>query len=262
MDELEFRQRVYANPEDPGQDVLDAAANNPALQKILDETRHLDARIQGLVSNVVVPEGLKEKLLEIPDSDTVEPEAAPNLVDRPAANSSFFHYYAIAASLLLVIGVTFTLSFNSGPNANEIAIGDQVVRHLYSEAPEMAMVNAARISVIPAAVNWADVDTVLAGVGLQMANSVNQQSAVFYANPCIIFPEHSSAHLMLEGSAGAVNVFVIQNTPVRSEFQINDERFDGMVVPMEKGNLILLGEDGENLDQFKNLISDNMEWVI
>ncbi len=262
MDILEFRQRVYANPEDPGQEVLDAAAENSTLQKILDETRHLDARIQGLVSSIVVPEGLKEKLLGIPDAEAFESEAVPNLVDMPAANSSFFHYYAIAASLLLVIGVTFTLSFSSGPNANEIAMGDGVVRHLYSEAPEMAMVNAARIQAIPTAVNWEDVDTALTGVGLQLANSVGQRSAVFYANPCIIFPEYSSAHLMLEGSQGAVNVFVIQNTPVRSEFQINDERFDGTVVPIEKGNLILLGEDGENLDRFKDLISDNMEWVI
>lgn len=262
MDELEFRQRVYANPEDPGQEVLDAAAENPSLQKILEETRLMDARIHGMVSSVVVPEGLREKLLEIPDTDATEPDAAPNLVELPAANSSFFHYYAIAASLLLVIGVTFTLSFDAGPTTAEVAMGDEVVRHLYAEAPELALINTVSLNGAPSAADWADVEVIMASAGAQLANSVNQRSSVFYANPCIIFPEYSSAHLMMEGNEGAVNVFFIQNTPVRSEFQLRDDRFDGMVVPMDQGNLVLIGEDGENLDEFKALLSDNMEWVI
>ena len=57
-------------------------------------------------------------------------------------------------------------------------------------------------------------------------------------------------------------MFVIQNSPVNNEFQIRDERFDGLVVPMEQGNLVLVGEDGEDLEQAKNLFTDNLEWVI
>lgn len=262
MDELEFRKRVYAAPSEPDQELLDAAQDNPALQKILEQAQQLDSDIENLVSNVVVPEGLKDKLLEIPDSDTAEPDAAPNMVtmpDRPAANASFFQYYAIAASLLLIIGVTFTLSFDSGPTDAEIAMGDEVIRHLYAEAPEIALVNAAGPR---NAINWNEVDVIMANAGAQLSNTVNQRSTVFYANPCIILPEYSSAHLMLEGDEGAINVFLIQNSPVTNEFQIRDDRFDGLVVPMDKGNLILIGEDGENLDLFKNLVSDNMEWVI
>lgn len=37
MDKIEFSQRVFANPQDVDQEILDAARDNPAYQKILDE---------------------------------------------------------------------------------------------------------------------------------------------------------------------------------------------------------------------------------
>jgi len=262
MDELEFRKRVYAAPSELDQELLDAAQGDSRLQAILDEARQLDADIHDIVTSVVVPEGLKNKLMEIPDSDASEPDAEPNMVtmpDRPAANSSFFHYYAIAASLLLVIGVTFTLSYDSGPSLAELAIGDGVVSHLYGEAYEMEMLDATGPR---NALAWNEVDTVMAHVDTELANAVGQQNTVFYANPCIIFPEYSSSHLMLEGSEGVVNVFIILNSPVSKEYQIRDDRFDGLVMPLDQGNMILLAEDGEDLEMYKEMLSENMEWVI
>ena len=259
MDQIEFTQRVYANPAEPEQELLDAASANPALQKILDEAQQMEGNIGELLSGIVVPEGLEAKLLALANDDAADADPQPNLVDLPAANSSFFHYYAIAASVLLVLGVTFTLNFNSGPSAPELAIAEEAMRHIYAESSELALIDANNSN---SNMNWAEVDLVMANAGVQLASNVSANSAVFYANPCIIIPEYSSAHLMMQGNRGAVNVFVIQNSPVTSEYQLRDERFDAMVVPMEQGNLILIGEDGENLEQFKELISGNMEWTI
>jgi len=67
---------------------------------------------------------------------------------------------------------------------------------------------------------------------------------------------------MLQGSTGAINVIVINNSPVTNEFSIKDDRFSGIVIPMGDGNLILIGEKNENLDQYKSMFSQNIEWVI
>jgi hypothetical protein len=61
---------------------------------------------------------------------------------------------------------------------------------------------------------------------------------------------------------GAVSIFVINNSPVDTEYQIRDDRFDGVVIPMDEGNMIRGGEKDEDLDQFKELFSDSVEWVI
>ncbi len=67
---------------------------------------------------------------------------------------------------------------------------------------------------------------------------------------------------MLEGSQGAVSMIVIKNSPVDFEFSIRDERFIGIIVPMNQGNMILVGEKEKDLNQFSAMFSENVEWVI
>lgn len=64
---------------------------------------------------------------------------------------------------------------------------------------------------------------------------------------------------MLQGEQGPVSVIVINNSPVQVEYQIRDERFQGLVVPASEGNMILVGEQGENLEQLKQMVADSME---
>ena len=89
-----------------------------------------------------------------------------------------------------------------------------------------------------------------------------QEFEVRSAKPCEILPAYQSAHLVLEGSHGAVSVIVINNSPVDVEFNIRDDLFNGIVVPMEQGNMILVGEKNEDLNQFASMFSGNVEWVI
>lgn len=268
MDELEFRQRVYANPTAPDQDILDAARDNPTYQKILDETQRIENDIESLVTSIVVPDGLKESLMNIPATDTEEQVSSvagsvgtvASTNDKPAANAaSFFQYYAIAASLLLVIGVTFTLNFQSGPTSAELAIGDGFIEHLYHGPIELASTNARENQVN---VQWNYVNEVMSTAGVRLASTMGDENPVHYANPCNIFPGYNAVHIMMIGDEGVVNVMVIQNSPVGSEFQVQDDRFSGLVVPSDEGNVILVGEEGENLEPFKLLMEENMEWVI
>ncbi len=255
MDEIEFRQRVYANPQDVDQEILDAARDNPAYQKILDQIQELEAGVTSLVNSIEVPEGLQEQLMSIPADTRID------LVDRPAANSSFFQYYAIAASLLLAVGVTFSITFNSGPSSAEIAFGDDVLQHLYFEQAEIDAVNDGNIGT--STISMPTVMQAMANAGTQLvSNEFMQDLVVRFARPCEILPAYQSAHLIVEGSQGAVNVIVINNSPVSVEYTIRDDRFYGVVVPMGEGNMILVGERDEDLDQFKNLFSENVDFVI
>ena len=67
---------------------------------------------------------------------------------------------------------------------------------------------------------------------------------------------------MLEGSQGVVTMIVISNSPVDVKISIRDERFIGIIVPMDQGNMILVGEKDKDLYQFASMFSENVEWVI
>lgn len=81
---------------------------------------------------------------------------------------------------------------------------------------------------------------------------------------CEVMPAFQSAHLIFEGTQGAVSVIVIviNNRPVSIEYSFHDERFNGIVVPMGEGNMVLVGENNEDLEQYKTLFADNIDWVI
>ena len=91
MNEIEFRKRLYTNPLEVSQELLAAAGADPALQKILDQTRELETEIVALVNAVEAPSGLADKLMAITDTASTETELQ-NLGDvasKPAANNNF-----------------------------------------------------------------------------------------------------------------------------------------------------------------------------
>lgn len=262
MNEIEFRKRLYTNPLEVSQELLAAAGADPALQKFLDQTRELETEIVALVNAVEAPSGLADKLMAITGTASTETELQ-NLGDvasKPAANNNFFQYYAIAASLLLALGVTFSLTFDSGPSSTEIAVGDDVLRHLYLDGFEIDEVNNelnTTIFGLPA------INAVMAESGTRLvSNDLLQNLAIRSAKPCEVMPAFQSAHLIFEGTQGAVSVIVINNRPVSIEYSFHDERFNGIVVPMGEGNMVLVGENNEDLEQYKTLFADNIDWVI
>jgi hypothetical protein len=265
MNETDFRKRIYSNPLEPDEETLEQANGNPRLSKILGETQQMEKQMQSILNTVAVPRDLQAKLLAIPSSDdsNQSPAHAPQrFEDKPAASANYFQYFAIAASLVLALGVSFSLTFNpeSGPSSAELAFGNEVLQHLYHEDAEIAAINSG--AELPT-VGMPMIRNAMAPVGTQLKPaSVAMAAAVKFAKPCIIIPAFESAHLILQSSQGAINVFVINNSPVSMEYAIKDDRFSGIIMPTDKGNMILVGESNTDLTEYKKLISENVDWVI
>jgi hypothetical protein len=264
MDELEFRKRVYANPRDLDDETLTAARANPDYQKIVDEALAFEDSLAPLMESPEVPEGLMAQLLSIPEKDELEsPTAAQthsNVSPIRARKQSFFQYYAVAASLVLAVGIVFSLSVNGGPTSADIVFGNELLAHLHHDIEEIDdITNGETYEVL----GLDEVNFSMANAGTRLVSyDPAQDFDVRSAKPCEILPAYRSAHLVLEGSYGAISVIVINNSPVDVEFSIRDERFNGIVVPMAQGNMILVGEKNEDLNQYVSMFSENVEWVI
>ncbi len=279
MDELEFRKKVYENPGHLDQESLDMARTNPDYQKILDESVEFESVLSELLNNTEVPDDLATKLLAIPGEDrleaaeslttnslatnslaTKEPTTASRVTPVRSKKQNFFHYYAVAASLVLALGLSFSLRVNNGPSAADIVFGDDLLSHLHSDNVEINdITNGQSYAVL----DLSEINVSIANAGTRLVShdpSLNFEVRV--AKPCEILPSYQSAHLVLEGTQGAVSIIVINNSPVEVEFSIRDDRFNGVVVPMGEGNMVLVGEKNEDLDQYKSLFSENVEWLI
>ena len=255
MDEIEFRKRVYASPKELDRETLDATRDNPAYQKILEQTRALELELDSLVSGVAVPGGLKEKLLAIPDTAN----GSNKVSNIHSTRLSFFQYYALAACLLLALGVSFSLPFNSRLSSSDLAFGNDILAHLYEDSEEISEINGGLFDDI---VTLPEANESMAKTGTQLASNESMHNvAIRSAKPCEILPSFESAHLLVEGNQGAVSIIVINNSPVSGEYAIGDGRFNGIVIPMGDGNMILIGEKNENLDRYKALFSESVERI-
>ena len=284
MDELEFRERIHADPFTEDADILAAAANNPDLARLRLELQGFDQEVRATMESTAIPADLMGKLLAIPATDT-STEAVISNIGKPDSDSgnlrplqagskqesgsardqqarSFYPYLALAASLVVAVGLTLSFSGNnSRPSATELAFGQAVLSHLYEDS------DAAAAQTSTASLQLAAVSTVLDQVGVRLVSTEPlSQRVISFARPCVIIPSNQSAHLVMQTDGQtAINVFIINNSPVDNQFRITDDRYSGVVVPMAEGNMVLISEgnqNGEELDQYRELFDDNLAWSI
>ncbi|MEQ8952637.1 MAG: DUF3379 family protein, partial [Gammaproteobacteria bacterium] len=132
MDKLKFRQKVYANPELIAPELIDMAAGDPGLQAIVDEARQFNARLGQDLNAVAVPDLLDTRLKNIPlQSGTAA-----------ATNDGAFQYFALAACLVMAIGIAMATNLRPTPSAGNLQFGEVVLNHLYIEVREMGEIAA------------------------------------------------------------------------------------------------------------------------
>jgi len=247
MDDFEFRKRALANPHDTNEDFAAAASTSPERARLLQDLQDLDARVSAIVHSVQVPPGLADRL---------KAKSATATVTAMPARSRYQRYYAMAASLVITMGVIMSSGLGTArPSAADIKFHDDILGHMYREAP--------RIANATTDLSMEEINQVLEEAGGHLREDERIKSMhIKFANDCNVVPSIKGAHIVLEGTRGSVSVIMIHNSPVSTEFDVNDPRFKGKIIPFGQGNLIILGAKEESLDTYETLITETFEWVI
>ncbi len=245
MDDLEFRKRALANPHDTDEDFIAATSLSPGRQQLVRELKTLDSTLSEVLCSVPIPVGLAQRL-----------KSREQIAVAPKPRTLFSRYYALAASLVIAVGVTLSVGLQSArPSAADLQFHDDVLSHVYREAP--------RYSSDLDDVAWQQITQVVAEAGGHLREDEGIKTLhIKFANDCNIVPATRGAHIVLEGTKGSVSVIIINNSPVTTKFDVNDPRFAGKIIPLGAGNLIIIGEKEEPLETYEALITDAFEWVI
>jgi hypothetical protein len=236
MDDLEFNSRAHSNPYDSSREFLDALSDRTDRQQLLDELRALDDQLRHLSSSLSIPPDLRMKLLSPPK---------PSWFRRSA--------YALAASLVMAIGLTIS-TMGYRPSADEIAMHDAMIAHLYHEEPRYR--DATPIS-------WSEVEPVLAEAGIHLSMLDGSTPLIItFANLCRFGNSQRAVHLVTVGEHGPVSVLLVRSSPVGGEIPVEDQRFKGSIKPVSQGNMAVIGEKNEQLEKFETLISNTVQWSI
>jgi len=169
----------------------------------------------------------------------VQPAAAP----APLRSSP--RVWRLAASVLITaVVVAFTSIWLLTPRDTLAA---EVIAHIQEE-PDSLLITAD-------SVDDTSLQRILTAAGVRLKPGV---AHVSYATPCK-FRGHLTPHLVVQTGQGPITVLVMPNEPSRPREHINEEGFEGVVLPAPRGIIVVVGI-GAPADEVANKVLGALEY--
>lgn len=149
---------------------------------------------------------------------------------------------AYAAGITLVIGMA--LGWLLTPTYE--ALDQVVLAHINNEIDHLSENHN---------VSMGRLETVMAAVGGTVLQPVGQ---IRYAGNCPI-RKHKGVHVILDGDQGPVTVLVMPGESVTQRQRVGDQRFRGLIVPVDNGSIAIVGEKAEDIDALENRVVTNFK---
>ncbi|QDG34242.1 DUF3379 domain-containing protein [Alteromonas mediterranea] len=232
MDELEFRRRIYADPETTDSDVVEAAKADESKRSFWNEQKQLDKQLKQALK-VEVPDDLASKLIWQQSADEFT---------RYKRRSRW--YVAMAASVAFTIGIGLTMWYHQ-----PLSIGGQALAHMQYAEMEHAH------SLLPVDLNM--VNAKLASFGGSLSEMLD---GIEVANYCHLSTVRS-LHLIVNTPQGKMSVFVVPqrgDISVPSEFE--DSQYHGESIKMRRANVMVVGDKGADLSEMKKAVSERIQF--
>ncbi|MBM7455598.1 hypothetical protein HNR62_001470 [Oceanisphaera litoralis] len=242
MDDLEFRRRAYADPNDKSPDFIHASTTNAGNRKFVSEIKDFNLKLTQALHEPV-PETLPAKLMLSP------------LLRQPGRPEGFgWRHLAVAASMTFVLG--FATRFLPLPAEAEPlppAVGQVAIQHVQWEMPFTQYVDEA--------VSLTTINAKLAPYGTRITDMADV-GKVYYANHCM-FAGGPAAHLVLQGEHHRVHVFIV---PADRALQLvnsfSDAHYHGEVIPMTLNRLVVVSELEEDVGKMAGKIKASLKRAI
>ncbi|WP_325892003.1 DUF3379 family protein [Grimontia sp. NTOU-MAR1] len=226
MDELEFRRRLLADPQDKDPEILAAKSESPANQKLASELDQLDALLDQTL-RVEVPDDLVDKVLFKQSSDAAREARKPR-----------FHL-AIAASVAFAFGIMLgQFNWQALPVLpGQASLGQIALEHYYHEKDFTSDVfEGATLT---------QVNAKLAPLG--KAYNGQLPGEVSYINHCSFDDKHA-VHMVIQGKDGEdFTVFVVpQQSPAMESY--SDGNMEAVSLPAaNNSSVIVVGKEGSDI---------------
>ena len=229
MDDLEFRRKVFSDPNSQDPDFLAAVSEDQGRQNTLNDLKALDDKLFNAM-NVEVPDRLAEKLI-------LRQQLKQHRVQKRRAGFML----AMAASVAFVAGIAFTLLRNA-----PVDLAEHAIAHVYHEGD--AMFTTQNIS-------YEQVNKQLVSlVNMKGAHFTQQPGEVFYSTYCD-FQGVRSLHLVMQGKQGKVTLFIVpEEKRMFMEKTFADKNYKGMTFKKDGAYMVLVGEDKADLNYVKKEI--------
>lgn len=237
----QYREAIAADPSESFDGGAAHSAECSSCNAFKAEMRALDARILAALE-IDVPD------LAVPDLPSMaDEEKIVELASRRRTRRSTPVWIGLAASVVLatVIGMRFV---NTGEDDGTLA--EQVIAHLDYEpqsrtVTDVAVSDDAYFSVVRPAIVTMD-----RNLGL-----------ITYAHSCTI-NGREVPHLVMQGEKGPITILLMPYEMVDEPLELHGKSVEGVILPVGKGSIAIIGERGEAIDQVGTRVTETVKWSI
>ena len=226
MDDLEFRRKVFSDPNSQDPDFLNAVNEDQGRQNTLNDLKAFDDKIFNAL-NVDVPDRLAENLI-------LRQELKQHHADKRKTGFMI----AMAASVAFVAGIAFTLLRNA-----PVDLAEHAIAHVYHEDQAMFADQS---------IGFDQVNKQLVSlVNMKGAHFTQQPGEVYYSTYCD-FQGVRSLHMVMQGKGGKVTLFIVpEEKRMQVEKSFADKNYKGMTFKKDGAYMVLVGEDKADLNYVK-----------
>jgi hypothetical protein len=234
MNCMEFRRILLT---DPG--VVDSAFAEHrrdclACADAIERSAYFERRLRAAV-NIDVPENLASSVLL---RQSFHSQAEPPWWRRGRV-------YALAASILLVAGLTF------------MGLTSRFEQRRLSEE-FVALVNGAPYAMATSKpISSREISAALEPTGLDLAGSIGD---VTFAGLCLVRGK-LSGHIVVRGDSAPVTIFLIAEQLVADRASIRSNNYSGVVLAQGTGTIAIVSAPGESLDKVEARVRSAIRWA-
>lgn len=205
-----------------------------------DDITSLDLKIAKALS-IPVPALFVPELPAIAEED----DNVVRLPLRHRGRASIPAWLGLAASVLVVtvLGVRFMSGGETG-----LTLANEIVAHLDHEP------RALRITNQPvSAQRFTNV------IQKDVAEMDEELGLFTYANICVI-NGRKIPHLVLQGERGPITLLLLPDEMIESAISLDGDGISGVILPVGKGSIAIIGERDEVLDEVEYRIKNSVKW--
>ncbi|MDO6836113.1 DUF3379 family protein [Pseudoalteromonas carrageenovora] len=250
MDDLEFRRRTIAQPNDLEKELLEFAKESSQRQSFINDMKDFDKQIQDAL-DIPVPDNLAEQILlntSLKEKALQEEQASgKNVVDARSRFKFDRVHLALAASFFVAMGAFF---FSSEQHIAHEA-GEHALTHVYHEISALGKTDA---------ISLQSVNDKLAMLGGHIEELPGK---ITYAMFCD-FKGQEGLHLIFESDFGPMTVFIVPSDNQSFGFgddDFSDERFEGHINRGTQADTILVANAGAPINVYNERVTGAIRWL-
>ena len=228
MNCIDVHRKLITEPRNQDEAVIAHLEQCPACAKFAKSNEKFDASLQQ-AADIEVPDGLAERIL-----------LKQSFKQQRLQRNNRFKLYAMAASLLLVFGVSFNINNFSNMLHQSLSLEEVAIKHVTDEIHHLHEKNNIKL---------AKLNNVLQPFDVQFKNKIGD---INYAGSCKI-RKSKGVHVVFQKGNNKATLLVMPGEYITQRKTHTKNDFTTTLIPTQNGSIAIVNHKNENAKFIQNL---------